>query len=88
MIPQYTADLVSWAAVGARTTECQLHRELASGLSMPVGFKNGTSGDIQIAVDACLCVQHPHAFLGVRKNDAMGFTVTALLIEHIWGRSP
>lgn len=52
-------------AIGARTTECQLHRELASGLSMPVGFKNGTAGDVQVAVDACLSAQHPHAFLGV-----------------------
>ncbi len=63
--PQYVADLVSWGAIGARTTESQVHRELASGLSCPVGFKNGTSGDVQIAVDAIRSASHPHHFLGV-----------------------
>jgi len=61
--PQYVMDLISWGAIGARTTESQVHRELASGLSCPVGFKNGTSGDIQIAVDAIRAARHPHHFL-------------------------
>jgi 3-deoxy-7-phosphoheptulonate synthase len=59
---QYYADLVSWGAIGARTTESQIHRELASGLSMPVGFKNRTDGDLQVAVDAILSARHPHCF--------------------------
>jgi 3-deoxy-7-phosphoheptulonate synthase len=66
--PQYTADLVAWGAIGARTTECQLHRELASGLSMPVGFKNGTHGDTQIAIDAVRSASHPHHFLGLTSQ--------------------
>ncbi len=66
--PQYVADAVSWGAIGARTTESQVHRELASGLSMPVGFKNGTNGDIQIAIDAVRAARHPHCFLGVTKQ--------------------
>ncbi len=65
--PQYIADLVSWGAIGARTTESQVHRELASGLSCPVGFKNGTDGNIRIAVDAIRTSQHPHHFLSVTK---------------------
>ena len=65
--PQYIADLVSWGAIGARTTESQCHRELASGLSCPVGFKNGTGGTIQIAVDAVGSAAHPHHFLSVTK---------------------
>ena len=68
IIPQYISDLTSWAAIGARTTESQIHRELASGLSMPVGFKNGTSGNVQIAVDAVYAAQQPHNFLGVSKQ--------------------
>ena len=63
--PQYIADLVSWAAIGARTTESQIHRQLASGLSMPVGFKNGTAGSIKLAVDAVHAAAAPHAFAGV-----------------------
>ena len=63
--PQYVADLLSWAAIGARTTESQTHRELASGLSMPVGFKNGTDGSLQIALDAMVSARHPHSFLGI-----------------------
>ncbi len=63
--PQFTADLVSWGAIGARTAESQVHRELASGLSMPVGFKNGTGGSIQIAIDGVRAARHPHHFLGV-----------------------
>jgi len=66
--PQFVADLVSWGAIGARTTESQVHRELASGLSMPVGYKNGTSGDVQIAVDAVRSSAAPHHFLSVTKQ--------------------
>ncbi|MEQ8248250.1 MAG: 3-deoxy-7-phosphoheptulonate synthase [Alphaproteobacteria bacterium] len=66
--PQYFADLVAWAAIGARTTESQIHREMASGLSCPVGFKNGTGGDIKIAVDAVKSASNPHHFLAVTKN--------------------
>jgi 3-deoxy-7-phosphoheptulonate synthase len=69
--PQYIADLVSWAAIGARTTESQTHREMASGLSMPVGFKNGTDGGLQIALDAMQAAQAPHSFLGIDQD---GFT--------------
>ena len=65
--PQYTADLVSWGAIGARTTESQIHRELASGLSCPVGFKNGTDGNVRIAVDAIRAARAPHHFIGVTK---------------------
>ena len=65
IVPQYLAGLVSWAAIGARTTESQTHRQMASGLSMPVGFKNGTDGDAQIAVDAMISAQSQHAFLGI-----------------------
>lgn len=66
--PQFFADVVSWGAIGARTTESQVHRELASGLSMPVGFKNGTGGSIQMAVDACGAATSPHHFLSVTKH--------------------
>jgi len=65
--PQYLADLVSWGAIGARTTESQVHRELASGLSCPVGFKNGTDGNVRIAVDAIRAARQPHHFLSVTK---------------------
>ncbi|MFN8751150.1 MAG: 3-deoxy-7-phosphoheptulonate synthase AroG [Betaproteobacteria bacterium] len=65
--PQYSADLVAWGAIGARTTESQVHRELASGLSCPVGFKNGTDGNVRIAVDAIKAAQQPHHFLSVTK---------------------
>jgi len=60
IVPQYTADLVSWAAIGARTTESQVHRQMASGLSCPVGFKNGTDGNVQIAIEAAVSASHPH----------------------------
>jgi 3-deoxy-7-phosphoheptulonate synthase len=63
--PQYVADLLAWAAIGARTTESQTHREMASGLSMPVGFKNGTDGGLQVAIDAMVSARHPHTFLGI-----------------------
>ncbi len=66
--PQYIADLVSWGAIGARTTESQVHRELASGLSCPVGFKNGTDGNVRIALDAIRAAQAPHHFLSVTKD--------------------
>jgi len=66
--PQFFADLVSWGAIGARTSESQVHRELASGLSMPVGFKNGTDGTVQVAIDAVRSAAHPHQFLGVTKQ--------------------
>jgi 3-deoxy-7-phosphoheptulonate synthase len=66
--PQYIADLVSWGAIGARTTESQVHRELASGLSCPVGFKNGTDGNVRIAIDAIKAAQQSHHFLSVTKG--------------------
>ena len=65
IVPQYLSDLVSWAAIGARTTESQTHRQMASGLSMPVGFKNGTDGGTQVAVDATVSARSPHGFLGI-----------------------
>jgi len=74
--PQYISDLVSWGAVGARTTESQLHRELASGLSCPVGFKNGTDGNLKIAVDAIRTSQHPHCFLSVTKEGHSAIVLT------------
>jgi 3-deoxy-7-phosphoheptulonate synthase len=75
--PQYIADLVSWGAIGARTTESQCHRELASGLSCPVGFKNGTGGNIQIAVDAVGSASHSHHFLSVTKEGQSAIFQTA-----------
>jgi len=74
--PQYIADLVSWGAIGARTTESQVHRELASGLSVPVGFKNGTDGNTQIAIDAIKAASHPHQFLSVTKQGLSAIVVT------------
>ncbi len=68
IVPQYLDDLVSWAAIGARTTESQTHREMASGLSMPVGFKNGTDGDCQTAIDAMRAARHSHSFLGIDQG--------------------
>lgn len=75
--PQYVADLVSWGAIGARTTESQVHRQLASGLSCPVGFKNGTSGNVQIAVEAILSASHPHTFLGTTETGQSAILLTA-----------
>jgi len=75
--PQYIADLISWGAIGARTTESQSHRELASGLSCPVGFKNGTGGNVQIAVDAIGAAQHSHHFLSVTKGGRSAIFETA-----------
>ena len=66
--PQYIGDLIAWGAIGARTTESQIHRELASGISAPIGFKNGTDGNVKIAIDAMQAASHPHHFLGVHKN--------------------
>ena len=66
--PHYLADMVSWGAIGARTTESQTHREMASGLSFPVGFKNGTDGNLQIAIDAMGAARHPHSFLGINNE--------------------
>jgi len=66
--PQYLADLIAWGAIGARTTESQTHRQMASGLSMPIGYKNGTGGSCQIAVDAMLAARSPHAFLGINLD--------------------
>jgi 3-deoxy-7-phosphoheptulonate synthase len=74
--PQYIADLVSWAAIGARTTESQIHRELASGLSCPVGFKNGTDGNVRIAVDAVKSASQPHHFLAVTKDGRSAIAAT------------
>jgi len=74
---QYYADTVSWGAVGARTTESQVHRELASGLSCPVGFKNGTNGNVDIAVDAMLAASHPHAFLSPDNNGQLALYRTS-----------
>ena len=74
--PQYTADLVSWGAIGARTTESQVHRELASGLSCPVGFKNGTDGSTRVAIDAIKTASSPHRFLSVTKNGESAIIVT------------
>ncbi len=70
IVPQYVADLISWTAVGARTTESQTHREMASGLSMPVGFKNSTDGNLTIAVNAMESARHPHTFLGIDADGA------------------
>lgn len=66
--PEYLADHLSWGAIGARTTESQTHRELASGLSFPIGFKNGTDGNLQIAIDAMIAALHPHHFLGINRD--------------------
>ena len=74
--PQFTSDLVTWGAIGARTTESQVHRELASGLSMPVGFKNGTDGNVQIAIDAIRSAAHPHHFLSVTKQGVAAIVET------------
>ena len=75
--PQFIADLIAWGAIGARTTESQVHRELASGLSMPVGFKNGTDGNAQIALDAIGAARHPHHFLSVTKQGISAIVTTA-----------
>ncbi|MCG3197357.1 MAG: Phospho-2-dehydro-3-deoxyheptonate aldolase, Tyr-sensitive [bacterium] len=80
--PQYTADLVSWASLGARTTESQTHRQMASGLSMPVGYKNGTDGNLEIALQAMEAARSPHAFLGI---NAEGSTCIVHTTGNPWG---
>ncbi len=75
--PQYISDLIAWGAIGARTTESQVHRELASGLSMPIGFKNGTTGCVQIAVDGIVSSAHPHCFLSVTKQGVSAIVSTS-----------
>ena len=76
IMPQFLADLVSWGAIGARTTESQIHRELASGLSCPIGFKNATNGNIQVAIDAIEAARHPHHFLSVTKQGVAAIVAT------------
>ena len=71
ILPQYYADLICWASIGARTSESQTHREMASGLSMPIGFKNATDGNIDVALHAIQAAQHPHAFIGVTQNGSI-----------------
>ena len=75
--PQYIADLVSWTAIGARTTESQTHREMASGLSMPVGFKNSTEGNLQVAVNAIESARRPHSFIGITQDGMTAIVRTA-----------
>lgn len=75
--PQYLADAVAWTAIGARTTESQTHREMASGLSMPVGFKNSTDGTVGVAIDAMVAASHPHSFLGIRSDGTAAVVKTA-----------
>ena len=76
IVPQYIADLITWAAIGARTTESQTHREMASGLSMPVGLKNGTDGSLQTAIEAMGAARHPHSFLGIDHDGATSIVRT------------
>jgi 3-deoxy-7-phosphoheptulonate synthase len=75
--PQYTADLISWGAIGARTTESQIHRQLTSGLSMPVGFKNGTDGDLQVSLDACNAASAEQSFLGIDGDGRASLVTTS-----------
>src|SRR5580692_2185880 len=77
IVPQYIADLVTWAAIGARTTESQTHREMASGLSMPVGLKNSTDGSLQVAIDAMGATRHPHSFLGINEDGVTSIVRTS-----------
>jgi 3-deoxy-7-phosphoheptulonate synthase len=77
IVPQYTADLITWAAIGARTTESQTHREMASGLSMPVGLKNSTDGSLQVAIDAMGATRHPHSFLGINEDGVTSIVRTS-----------
>ena len=84
LTPQYLADLVSWGAIGARTTESQLHREMASGLSCPVGFKNGTDGSIRVAVDALTSAKNPHRFLSLTQTGVVSiFETTGNAHSHV-----
>jgi 3-deoxy-7-phosphoheptulonate synthase len=77
IVPQYTADLITWAAIGARTTESQTHREMASGLSMPVGLKNSTDGSLQVAIDAMGATRHPHSFVGINEDGVTSIVRTS-----------
>jgi 3-deoxy-7-phosphoheptulonate synthase len=77
IVPQYIADLITWAAIGARTTESQTHREMASGLSMPVGLKNSTDGSLQIAIDAMGATRHAHSFLGINEDGVTSIVRTS-----------
>ncbi|MGP8221271.1 MAG: 3-deoxy-7-phosphoheptulonate synthase [Limisphaerales bacterium] len=77
IVPQYIADLITWAAIGARTTESQTHREMASGLSMPVGLKNSTDGSLQVAIDAMGAARNPHSFLGINEDGVTSIVRTA-----------
>jgi 3-deoxy-7-phosphoheptulonate synthase len=77
IVPQYLDDLVSWTAIGARTTESQTHREMASGLSMPVGFKNGTDGGLETAINSLAAANHPHSFLGIDQDGVTSIVRTA-----------
>jgi 3-deoxy-7-phosphoheptulonate synthase len=84
IIPQYIGELISWSAIGARTTESQTHREMASGLSMPIGFKNGTDGSIQVALDALQAALNPHNFLGINGMGQVSiFQTTGNAYGHI-----
>jgi 3-deoxy-7-phosphoheptulonate synthase len=84
IVPQYIGELISWSAIGARTTESQTHREMASGLSMPVGFKNGTDGSIQVALDALQSAIKPHNFLGINHMGQVSiFETTGNPYSHI-----
>jgi 3-deoxy-7-phosphoheptulonate synthase len=76
VVPQYIADLISWTAIGARTTESQTHREMASGLSMPIGFKNGTDGSASTAINAMEAAARPHHFLGINKDGSAAIVTT------------
>ncbi|HQV23380.1 MAG TPA: 3-deoxy-7-phosphoheptulonate synthase, partial [Agitococcus sp.] len=76
MSPQYMHDLIAWSAIGARTTESQTHREMSSGLSSPVGFKNGTDGGLKVAINALLSVQNPHSFLGINSKGQIAIVNT------------
>jgi len=82
IVPQYVADLITWASIGARTTESQTHREIASGLSMPVGFKNSTNGNLQVAINALLSARQSHHFLGI---DQEGKTCVVCTLGNPWG---
>ena len=75
--PQFIADLITWGAIGARTTESQLHRELASGSTFPIGFKNGTDGSVSVAIDAMQSASHPHNFMGINSQGMASIVRTA-----------
>jgi 3-deoxy-7-phosphoheptulonate synthase len=82
--PQYLGDLIAWTAIGARTTESQTHREISSGLSTPVGFKNGTNGDVAIAINAILSASRPHSFLGINGQGRTSIVRTRAIVTATW----